>query len=471
MAKKAAPRPQTPAGKPGRTPAKPRRAAPKAAARTDVFISYSHKDKKWLDRVKVHLKPLERNHGVTIWQDTKLRGGDRWRAEIDQALASTRVAVLLISADFLASDFIAHHELPPLLKAAAKSGALILPVIISDSAFPDSELAIFQAINSTDQPLNTLQEGQVEQVLVQLYRRIRDAYHEAPKPAAAPRKPTTTLRAKPTATPTPAPAPKAKPEAAPKGALDKPKALPPARTLTRSAATKSQLALLVNQRGEWATLPLLKASLGTTLDLILQATTAEQRAYLNQLRQRSDLLGFVIGTDTHLARLTELKMQVEGSTQSWHLSAQPTDRPPPTEMTYNGITPAMQAQSRARLLLLNDQNPAGDRGFSWGGGNLPTPPDSPLLTLYQQVSSNVTEFNRLAPLIATWFLHLTAVVEDILTMKITARGKQARIEFRGRRKRTYDNEPADEISVSGQLHLQSAVPGTERLLLGPLRRW
>ncbi len=235
-------------------------------------------------------------------------------------------------------------------------------------------------------------------------------------------------------------------------------------------APRSPLALLVNQRGEWAVFPLLKASLGTSLDLTLKASTAEQRAYLNQLRQRADLQGFVIGTDTQLARLNELKMQVDNGVESWHLSAQPTDRQPPTEITYNGTTPVMQAKSRVQLLLLN--TPPTDSLFGWGG-NLPAQSDSPLLTLFQQVGGNVTEFNRLAPLVATWFLHLTAAVEQILMLKITARGKQARIEFRGRRKRIYDNKAANEISVSGTLNLAAtaADSGNDRLLLGPLRRW
>ncbi len=237
MAKKTVARPIAPATKPNKSSAKPapkpapkpvRRVAARALARTAVFISYSHKDKKWLDRVKVHLDPLERNHGVTIWQDSKLRGGDRWRAEIDRALATTRVAVLLISADFLASDFIAHHELPPLLKAAQRAGATILPLIISDSAFLDSELAAFQAINPTDQPLNTLNEGQIEQVLVQLYWRIRDAYQEAPKQAGAPRELAPSRKHRPAGAAAATSAPKTKPEAALKAA-------PPVSKASKSA--------------------------------------------------------------------------------------------------------------------------------------------------------------------------------------------------------------------------------------------
>src|SRR5438067_632555 len=81
------------------------------SVRSGVFISYSHEDKEWLDRVQVHLKPLERDHAISVWSDKQIQAGSRWRQEIERALQKTRIAVLLISADFLASDFIANDEL------------------------------------------------------------------------------------------------------------------------------------------------------------------------------------------------------------------------------------------------------------------------------------------------------------------------------------------------------------------------
>ena len=98
--------------------------------RTKVFISYSHKDRPWLDRLQVFLRPLERDGLIERWDDTRLRAGDGWHDEIRSAIASARVVVLLISADFLASDFIEREELPPLLAQAKQQGARIIPVII-----------------------------------------------------------------------------------------------------------------------------------------------------------------------------------------------------------------------------------------------------------------------------------------------------------------------------------------------------
>jgi hypothetical protein len=141
--------------------------------RTRVFISYSHNDLHWLERLQVHLKPLERAGVVDVWDDTKLRGGDRWRAEIQQAIESAKVAVLLVSADFLASEFIADNELPPLLAAAQADGAVILPLIVSPSRFEQTPgLSEFQAVNHPSKPLSSLSRNQKEAAFHELAQRI-----------------------------------------------------------------------------------------------------------------------------------------------------------------------------------------------------------------------------------------------------------------------------------------------------------
>src|SRR5262245_36421660 len=98
---------------------------------TDVFICYSHHDKRYLAELLVHLTPLARDKQVAVWADTRLHAGDEWREEIRQALASARVAIILVSAHFRASKFIAEEELPPLLIAAKNKNTLIIPVIVS----------------------------------------------------------------------------------------------------------------------------------------------------------------------------------------------------------------------------------------------------------------------------------------------------------------------------------------------------
>jgi len=131
--------------------------------RQKVFISYSHHDRAYLDRLLIHLKPLEKEGLIDLWIDTRLRPGDRWKKEIENALNKANVAILLVSADFLASDFITANELPPILRNAEDSGTRIIPLIVKPCRFTrDKNLRHFQAINDPSNALIRLPEGEQE---------------------------------------------------------------------------------------------------------------------------------------------------------------------------------------------------------------------------------------------------------------------------------------------------------------------
>ncbi|WP_256788596.1 TIR domain-containing protein [Frankia sp. AvcI1] len=147
-------------------------------ARHRAFVCYSHQDVDWLKRLRVHLSPLERDKLLTVWSDEDIHPGDDWRSEIDAALASARHAILLVSADFLASSFIREVELPRLLSAAAEGGCRVLPVLVSASAFTETpELARFQHVNPGGRTLAAMPAEEAEQVLADLARALRTQLH------------------------------------------------------------------------------------------------------------------------------------------------------------------------------------------------------------------------------------------------------------------------------------------------------
>jgi len=134
-----------------------------------VFVSYSRRDKQWLDRVLVYLKPLDLKGAIDVWADTRIAKGGRWRDEIREAIGSAEVAVLLVSADFLASDFIRNEELPPLLEAAESGSLAILPIIIGPCRYEQTtSLSHLQTVNDTRHPLTKLSYAEQEDVFVRL---------------------------------------------------------------------------------------------------------------------------------------------------------------------------------------------------------------------------------------------------------------------------------------------------------------
>src|SRR5262245_19831392 len=113
-----------------------------------VFISYSHRDKKLMEELLAHMKPYVRSGSVTAWSDKQIAAGSKWLAEIQTALGTSSVAVLLVSPQFLASDFIHDHELGPLLKAAEAGGVKILWVQNRASSYQETPLEAYQAVVS-----------------------------------------------------------------------------------------------------------------------------------------------------------------------------------------------------------------------------------------------------------------------------------------------------------------------------------
>ncbi len=135
------------------------------AERPRVFVSYSHNDREWLERLRVHLKPLRGQ--IDLWDDTRIQPGDLWYDEIKRGLEGARAALLLVSADFLASDFISSEELPVLLKSAAEGGTDILIIVLGPCRFASVEgLSRYQTVNDPKEPLIGLPRVRQEEVFV-----------------------------------------------------------------------------------------------------------------------------------------------------------------------------------------------------------------------------------------------------------------------------------------------------------------
>ncbi len=99
-------------------------------SRNKVFICYAREDKEYLEYLVEHLKVLENQQLIDIWDDSKIGAGQNWRVEINKQLQSCKVAVFLVSSPFLGSEFINNVEVPTLLERHQQQGMHVLPLLI-----------------------------------------------------------------------------------------------------------------------------------------------------------------------------------------------------------------------------------------------------------------------------------------------------------------------------------------------------
>lgn len=122
-----------------------------------LFISYSHRDEEYKDRLKTGLAPLKDNGHITAWDDRAITAGEEWDHEISQALRNADVIILLVSPDFLASRYVKEKEIAVAMQRHEDSNdaAVVVPVIIRPCDWKDSAFSRLQALPKNSKPINT----------------------------------------------------------------------------------------------------------------------------------------------------------------------------------------------------------------------------------------------------------------------------------------------------------------------------
>ena len=100
-------------------------------SQNQVFISYSHKDEDWKDRLVTQLNVSQQQGHLELWTDRDIGAGEDWEEKIEAAMNTASVAILLVSAHSLTSDFILREEVSRLLQRRDEEGLRIFPIIIT----------------------------------------------------------------------------------------------------------------------------------------------------------------------------------------------------------------------------------------------------------------------------------------------------------------------------------------------------
>lgn len=137
----------------------------------DIFISYSHVDEEWKDRVAVFLKclRLRKRVGFRAWNDDDIRIGEPFEVTIKDAVEQARVAILLVSPDFMASEFVYGKELVWMQELSEAGQLAVTPVLIRPSPLSlDPWLRTLQFHPDDKRALSTMPTSEIDETLTAL---------------------------------------------------------------------------------------------------------------------------------------------------------------------------------------------------------------------------------------------------------------------------------------------------------------
>lgn len=144
------------------------------ADKLSVFISYSHVDAELKDRLLKHLKPLERLNLIKPWVDHSILPGDDWDRKITEKLSKADIVLLLISVDFINSEYCYDNELEKAIEREEKGQTKIIPVILRNCLWKDSPLiGRFKALPTDGKAVSAWSD--IDEALTVVAQGIRDA--------------------------------------------------------------------------------------------------------------------------------------------------------------------------------------------------------------------------------------------------------------------------------------------------------
>jgi tetratricopeptide (TPR) repeat protein len=124
-----------------------------ATAPLEVFFSYSHKDARLRDKLITHLSTLKRQGIITEWHDRKISAGTEWAGQISEHLSTAQIILLLVSQDFIASDYCYDIEMKVAMERHEAGEARVIPVILRPTDWEGVPFARLQALPTEGKPI------------------------------------------------------------------------------------------------------------------------------------------------------------------------------------------------------------------------------------------------------------------------------------------------------------------------------
>ncbi len=128
---------------------------PRSQKAIKIFISYAHEDESLLRQLETHLILLKRQGIISTWHDREIVPGTNWAKEIDKQLNQASIILLLVSADFLASDYCYQIEMNHALKRHQAGKARVIPILLRPVDWQDALFAHLLALPIDARPITT----------------------------------------------------------------------------------------------------------------------------------------------------------------------------------------------------------------------------------------------------------------------------------------------------------------------------
>lgn len=144
-----------------------------------VFFSYSHKDEQLRDELAKHLTSMRRQGVIADWHDRKITAGNEWAGEIDEHLNTAQIILLLISSDFLASDYCYDIELKRALERHETGDARVIPVILRSVDWRGEAFGKLNALPKDAKPVTSW--SNIDEAFVDIARGLRAVIDERKK--------------------------------------------------------------------------------------------------------------------------------------------------------------------------------------------------------------------------------------------------------------------------------------------------
>ena len=119
----------------------------------NLFYSYAHQDEALRDSLETHLKLLQRQKVIDSWHGRKVGAGREWEQAIDKNLEAADIILLLISADFVTSDYCWDVEIKRAMQRHAENSAVVIPVSLRECDKTDAEFMKLQGLPKDFKPV------------------------------------------------------------------------------------------------------------------------------------------------------------------------------------------------------------------------------------------------------------------------------------------------------------------------------